>query len=128
MRPYIRRYIILIAAFFTLGMSSAFSQQSISTTGADIVSDGGSVCFTVGQLLYTADSGEGSTTHGVQQIYRQCIGDYTGDGVLNVFDLLDLLVQFPCDEDCTGDITGDGMVDITDLLYFLSLFGTVCNP
>lgn len=107
---------------------SANAQQSFSTVGADVVGVGGSSCFTVGQALYTCDLGEGSTTYGVQQSYRRCIGDYSGDGVVNVVDLLQLLILFQCEGPCPGDLTGDGVINTGDLLYFLTLFGSVCSP
>ena len=49
-------------------------------------------------------------------------GDFNGDGVLDILDLLALLGQFDCTVDCTADIDGDGVVGISDLLAWLSLF------
>jgi hypothetical protein len=44
-------------------------------------------------------------------------GDVTGDGVVNMDDILMVLVQWgPCDEPCEADIDLDGDVDIDDLL------------
>lgn len=118
----------IIALLIILGASSiAMSQQAFSSCGADITGDGGAVCFTVGQLQYAEDSGSGSLTHGVQQIFRQCAGDLNSDGIVNIMDLLDLLVQYPCSMLCTTDLTGDGILDTVDLLYFLSIFGSSCN-
>ena len=33
----------------------------------------------------------------------------------------------PCDNDCPGDYTGDGVVSVGDLLEFLILFGNQCE-
>ena len=33
----------------------------------------------------------------------------------------------PCDNDCPGDYTGDGLVSVGDLLEFLILFGNQCE-
>lgn len=49
-------------------------------------------------------------------------GDFNGDGVLNVLDLLVLLVDYECAIDCTADMDGDGVVGISDLLAWLALF------
>jgi hypothetical protein len=47
-------------------------------------------------------------------------GDVSGDGVVDVVDLLALLGQWgPCGEPCAADFDGDGDVDIEDLLFLL---------
>jgi len=127
MKAISQRYYVLVSAMLFIGLGGS-AQQSFSTVGADVIDEGGSVCYTVGQILYTCDLGEGSTTHGVQQSYRRCVGDYDGDGVVNAIDLLQLLVLFNCEELCPGDLTGDGHINTADLLYFLSLFGNDCSP
>lgn len=33
----------------------------------------------------------------------------------------------PCDNDCAGDYTGDGIVSVADLLEFLILYGNICE-
>jgi len=61
-----------------------------------------------------------------------CPADLTGDGVVNVFDLLDLLSAWgpcgSCPPACFGDISGgsgvpDCTVNVFDLLYMLSNWG-----
>ncbi len=48
------------------------------------------------------------------------LGDITGDGVVDVLDLLELLSAWgPC-PDCPEDLNGDGVVDVLDLLILLS--------
>jgi hypothetical protein len=127
MKAIPQRYYVLVLAMLSIGLNAS-SQQSFSTVGADVINEGGSVSYTVGQTLYTCDLGVGSTTYGAQQSYRRCVGDYDGDGVVNALDLLQLLVLFNCDGLCPGDLTGDGDVNTADLLYFLSLFGNNCSP
>jgi hypothetical protein len=127
MKAIAKRYYLLAFSVLFIGLS-ADAQQSFSAVGADLMDDGGSVCYTVGQALYTCDLGTGSTTYGVQQSYRRCVGDYDGDGVVNVIDLLELLILFNCTGLCPGDLTGDGSINTGDLLYFLSLFGNECSP
>ena len=127
MKAIPKPYYVLVLAMLSIGLSAS-AQQSFSTVGSDVIDEGGSVCYTVGQTFYTYDLGVGSITHGVQQSYRSCVGDYDGDGVVNTLDLLQLLVFFNCDELCPGDLTGDADVTTADLLYFLSLFGNNCFP
>jgi hypothetical protein len=59
-----------------------------------------------------------------------CPEDITGDGAINVLDLIELLLCFgqpatpPCD---TGqDVNGDGTVNVLDLIDLLLAFGTSC--
>lgn len=49
-----------------------------------------------------------------------CLADLTGDGIVDVLDLLDLLAFFGTDE---GDIDGDGIADVSDLLLLLAHWG-----
>ncbi len=55
------------------------------------------------------------------------VGDITGDGVVDVLDLLELLGQWgPCPdppEDCLADLDGNGVVDVLDLLILLGNWG-----
>ncbi len=59
-----------------------------------------------------------------------CPQDITGDGVVNVLDLIELLLCFgqpataPCD--MGQDITGDGTVNVLDLIELLLAFGAAC--
>ena len=50
------------------------------------------------------------------------VGDFNGDGTVDVFDLLFLLGMWgPCEDpnDCAADINGSGTVDVFDLLMLL---------
>jgi len=51
----------------------------------------------------------------------QCPADVTGDALVDVLDLLDVLAQWGTSG--TGDITGDGIVDVLDLLDLLAAWG-----
>ena len=58
-----------------------------------------------------------------------CPADITGDGNVDVLDLIDLLLCFglPAVPGCEAqDITGDGAVNALDLIDLLSAFGTAC--
>ncbi len=58
-----------------------------------------------------------------------CPPDITGDGVVNVLDLIDLLLCFgqPATPGCEAeDLNGDGMVNVLDLIDVLLEFGQPC--
>jgi hypothetical protein len=55
-----------------------------------------------------------------------CVGDFNGDEVISVADLLVLLGDFGCTNDCIADLNGDGVVNVGDLLGFLGVFGEDC--
>lgn len=56
-----------------------------------------------------------------------CPGDFNGDDVVDVQDLLFFLSQFGCLSDCTADMNGDDKVDTSDMLIFLGAYGSICN-
>ncbi len=76
-----------------------------------------------------SDLGEGSVVEaavdGIEISYMYCDdptvpGDVTGDGIVDVVDLLAVLSAWgPC-PDCPEDLNGDGVVDVLDLLIVLS--------
>ena len=51
--------------------------------------------------------------------------DITGDGLVDVADLLSLLAAFGTSAD--GDVNSSGATDVADLLVLLSQFGTPCT-
>jgi hypothetical protein len=82
---------------------------------------GNSSSFT--QLISFAELGENPST----DIVGTCIGDFNGDGQVNMNDFLVFLSGFPCSSNCANDLDGDGFVNSSDLISFLSLFGTSCE-
>lgn len=56
----------------------------------------------------------------------ECEADITGDGFIDISDLLSLLAVFQENTSDANDINNDGIVDITDLLSLLSQFDTTC--
>lgn len=58
-----------------------------------------------------------------------CLGDYTGDGLVNTIDLTRFLGNFGQLSDPCGsiDLNGDGVVNTVDLVIFLGKFGNNCN-
>jgi hypothetical protein len=61
------------------------------------------------------------TTH-IDLVF-ECHGDTTGDGVVDVADILQLIGAWgPCGI-CAEDLNNDGNVDVADLLDLLSAWG-----
>ena len=55
-----------------------------------------------------------------------CPGDFDGNGVIAVNDVLVALGEFGCSGVCVADLDGDGIVGVTDILNMLSGFGQPC--
>jgi hypothetical protein len=54
-----------------LGLTGLHAQESVNATGGNASSSGGSVSFSVGQVVYTTNTGSnGSVTQGVQQPFE----------------------------------------------------------
>jgi len=61
---------IFTIAILTLSVS-AFAQETVPATGGDATGAGGSSSYTVGQVVYTTNTGtNGSVAQGVQQPYE----------------------------------------------------------
>lgn len=62
---------LLSVLFLSIGFAGLQAQEVISTTGGEILSSGGSVSYTVGQLVYNTNTGaNGSVAQGIQQPYE----------------------------------------------------------
>ena len=57
-----------------------------------------------------------------------CLADITGDGMVDVADLLIILQFYGCAVDCDPnvDLSGDGMISNPDMLIFLAWYGLPC--
>ena len=55
-----------------------------------------------------------------------CPGDFDGDGLITVSDVLVSLGDFGCSGICQGDLDGDNITGVTDILIMLSGFGEPC--
>jgi hypothetical protein len=53
----------------------------------------------------------------------KCPADITGDGVVNVDDLLAVINAWGACPGCPADITGDGVVNVDDLLAVINAWG-----
>ncbi|MFM9958532.1 MAG: right-handed parallel beta-helix repeat-containing protein [Phycisphaerales bacterium] len=58
-----------------------------------------------------------------------CLGDYSGDGLVNTIDLTRFLGNFGTTSNPCGsiDLNADGVVNTADLVIFLGKFGNNCN-
>lgn len=58
-----------------------------------------------------------------------CPGDVNDDGVVNVFDLLEVLENWgACADPCPADLNGDGIVNAADLIQVVQNFGPCDAP
>ena len=63
------RAVFLICAFCSISMT--YAQQTVPASGGDAVGSGGSSSYTVGQVMYTTNTGaNGSVAQGIQQPYE----------------------------------------------------------
>jgi hypothetical protein len=63
-------FFISIFAVF-IGLSGLYAQEAIPVSGGDASGSGGSASYTVGQIVYTTNTGTtGSVAQGVQQAYE----------------------------------------------------------
>ena len=59
----------------TLGLTKSYAQQASTATGGDASGSGGTVAYSVGQVVYVTNTGSnGSVAQGVQQPYEISIG------------------------------------------------------
>jgi hypothetical protein len=64
------------------GITGIHAQESIPASGGNAVGSGGSVTYTVGQLVYTTNTGvNGSVAHGVQQAFEISTISWVEQGV-----------------------------------------------
>ncbi len=70
--------------------------------------------------IATADRDSNSISVIMNQTCEEGVfGDVTGDGIVDVLDLLELLADWGACGGCPTDLTGDGVVDVLDLLAML---------
>ena len=62
---------ILIFLICTFSLTTIMAQESVNTTGSNASGSGGSVSYSVGQVVYTTNTGtNGSVAQGVQQPFE----------------------------------------------------------
>ena len=68
------------------------------------------------------------TIEGDELTPASCPGDFDGNNMVNITDLLVMLEVYGCNTgDCFVDMNGDGNTTIEDIGLFLSFFGSTCN-
>lgn len=66
-----RMIIGILISTFTFLVSPAMAQESLNTTGDNTSGSGGSASYSIGQVVYTTNTGtSGSVAHGVQQPFE----------------------------------------------------------
>lgn len=86
-----QKKMIASVAFLLLGLGGVHAQETVPATGGDASGAGGSSSYTVGQVVYTTNTGaNGSVAQGIQQPYQVSI---TGGIDLTEIDLE--LVAYP---------------------------------
>jgi hypothetical protein len=61
---------ITLVVCLLLATQLIYSQEAIPTSGGDATGSGGSSSYTVGQLVYTTNTGSGTVIQGVQQPFE----------------------------------------------------------
>ncbi len=62
---------ITSVVFILLGLGGLHAQETVTTSGGDATGTGGTASYTVGQVVYTTNTGtNGSVAQGVQQPYE----------------------------------------------------------
>jgi len=108
-----------------LGLTGLKAQEAISVSGGDATGSGGSAGYTIGQVVYTTNTGpNGSVSQGVQQPYE--ISIVTEVEKTNGIELLISAFPNPTTSHLTLNIENPGTIDIRSLSYQLfNLNGTL---
>lgn len=65
------KLLLPVLFLFVFSNNQIFAQESVNTSGKDVTGTGGTVNYSVGQIVYTTHSGtNGSLAQGVQQPYE----------------------------------------------------------
>ena len=104
----------LLAVRFAVSAEASEGEQTVSLSDVSLVN--------VMQDTVTSEIEVATVTSGTLTIGQFAPGDVSGDGKVNIFDLLDLLKALK-GESTVGpsDINGDGKTNIFDLLELLKL-------
>jgi hypothetical protein len=101
--------IFSFATCFIIYSSVLFSQQTIPAGGGEATGTGGSASFTVGQVFYQVNEGEGGTvSEGVQQPYEI----FVVTSIENIPDISVIVVAYP------NPVTDNLMLVIKDQVDF----------
>jgi hypothetical protein len=99
-----------------LGLTGLHAQESVNTTGGNASGSGGSVSYSVGQIVYTTNTGDnGSVAQGVQQPFE--ISNVTGLEEANNISLIVSVYPNPTTDFLILEIEGDVKTQ-----YFVALY------
>lgn len=102
-----------------LGLTGLQAQEGINTTGGDALGSGGSATYSVGQVVYTTNTGtNGSVAHGVQQPYE--ISIITGIEEANGINLTVTVYPNPTIDYLTLDVKDFQLSTLSFQLYDIS--------
>src|SRR5574344_478883 len=105
-----------VVLFLGLGLTGLQAQESINTTGGNASGSGGTVSYSVGQVMYNTHTGtNGSVAEGVQQPYEISVVI----GIEEAKDINLLLSAFP---NPTDDYLTLEIQSIIQTQYFASLY------
>lgn len=91
------KYIILSIVFFLLCLEGMQAQESVNATGGNFSGNGGTVSYSIGQVVYqTYSASNGSVAQGVQQPYE--ISTISG------IDIPEIVLQFSAYPNPTADV------------------------
>lgn len=107
----------LFLVFF--GLTGIFAQEAVPASGGDASGSGGSASFTVGQIVYTTNTGTtGSVAQGVQQAYE--ISDITGTKGMKGVNLTCSVYPNPTTDFLVLDVENIQAENLSYLLYDLN--------
>jgi hypothetical protein len=99
-----------------LGLTRLQAQEAIPTTGGDASGSGGSVAYSIGQIVYTTNIGTtGSVAQGVQQPFE--ISIITGINEARVINLMVTVYPNPTSDYLTLEVKDFGLANLNFQLY-----------
>jgi len=115
MESKLTRAIVAVVLLFLFGTAGLQAQESVNTSGGDTSGSGGSVSYSIGQMVYQTHTGtNGSVAEGVQQAYE--ISVLTGIDVAKQIKLLVSAYPNPTTDYLTLSISE---FDISNLSYLM---------
>ena len=109
----------VLLLFFTFSLSTVQAQESVNATGGDASGSGGSAGYSVGQVVYTTNTGtNGSVAQGVQQPYEIYV--VTGIEAAKGINLMVSAYPNPTSDYLTLEIEGDVQAQYIASLYDIS--------
>jgi len=113
-----KKLYLSLVLLFVLGLTGLHAQESVNTSGGNTLGSGGSVSYSVGQVVYTTNSGTtGTVSQGVQQPYE--ISVITGFDDIKWMNLNCSVYPNPTTDYLTLKIDASASIPIRNLSYQL---------